>query len=135
MLVFLGQSVVAVLLLECINYVEHYGLVRNCAASGRPERVKAHHSWNSAHRFSNWVLINLSRHSDHHASASRPFHALRHFDDVPQLPASYPAMILIALVPPLWFRMMGPRVERARVAQQVRRLDVASEFSVSVFGD
>ncbi|MFO0666484.1 MAG: alkane 1-monooxygenase [Polyangiaceae bacterium] len=113
-IIFLGQSVVAVLLLESINYVEHYGLLRDVAASGRPERVKAHHSWNSPHRFSNWVLINLARHSDHHAAASRPFYALRHFDDVPQLPASYPAMILIALVPPLWFRLMGPRVERAR---------------------
>lgn len=114
---FLGQSVVAVLLLESINYVEHYGLVRSMAASGRPERVRAHHSWNSAHRFSNWVLINLARHSDHHAAAARPFHALRHFDDVPQLPASYPAMILVALVPPLWFRLMGPRVEQARRTQ------------------
>lgn len=111
---FLGQSLVAVGMLETINYVEHYGLVRGELATGRPERVAPHHSWNSAHRVANWMLFNLARHSDHHAYAGRPFPELRHYDDVPQLPASYPAMMLLAAVPPLWFRVMNPRAERAR---------------------
>ncbi len=111
---FLGQSVVAVLMLETINYVEHYGLEREEIAPGRPKRVAPHHSWNSAHRVANWMLFNLARHSDHHAFAGRPFRELRHHDDVPQLPASYPAMMLLAMVPTLWFRVMNPRVDAAR---------------------
>jgi alkane 1-monooxygenase len=107
---FFGQSAVAVLLLETINYVEHYGLRRAEIAPGKPERVKPHHSWNSSHRLSNWMLLNLARHSDHHAFAARAFPELRHHDDVPQLPASYSAMVMLATVPPLWFRLMDPRV-------------------------
>ncbi len=111
---FLGQSLVAVLMLETINYIEHYGLTRAELAPGRPERVQPRHSWNSSHRVSNWMLLNLARHSDHHAFAARPYTELRHHDDVPQLPGSYPAMILLALVPPLWFRVMDPRVAATR---------------------
>lgn len=110
--VFGMQSVVAITMLETINYVEHYGLRRAEIAPGRPERVSPRHSWNASHRVSNWMLLNLARHSDHHAFAARPFTELRHHDDVPQLPASYPAMILLATVPPLWFRVMDPRVAR-----------------------
>ncbi len=111
LLYFLVQGVIAFSLLEIINYIEHYGLERAMTASGRYERVRPQHSWNSAHRISNWYLFNLARHSDHHYLASRPYDQLRHYEDVPQLPAGYATMLLTALVPPLWFRVMNPRVE------------------------
>lgn len=108
---FIAQGVVAFSLLEAINYIEHYGLSRRRLASGRFERVRPEHSWNSAHRVSNWYLFNLARHSDHHYLASREYDRLRHHADAPQLPSGYAAMVLAALVPPLWFRIMNPRVE------------------------
>ncbi|MFV8752952.1 alkane 1-monooxygenase [Nannocystaceae bacterium ST9] len=108
--VFVGQGVVAFVLLETINYIEHYGLARRRLASGNYERVQPHHSWNSAHRVSNWYLFNLQRHSDHHYLASREYDRLRHYEDVPQLPAGYATMVVVALIPPLWFRIMDPRV-------------------------
>ena len=110
---FLAQSIVAVLVLETINYLEHYGLQRAEIAPGRYERTRPQHSWNSSHRASNAVLLNLARHSDHHAYAARSFRELRHYDDVPQLPTGYATMLLLATVPPLWFRVMDPRVNAA----------------------
>lgn len=114
---FAGQSWLGILLLECINYVEHYGIVRRelPRVQGQPvryERVNPLHSWNASERISNYVLFQLQRHSDHHAYASRPYQVLRHFEQSPQLPGGYPAMILLALVPPLWFAVMNPRLER-----------------------
>jgi alkane 1-monooxygenase len=108
--VFLGQSVVAFALLELINYIEHYGLARRETVPGRFEPVAPWHSWNSSHRVSNWVLINLARHADHHLTASKRYQVLHTIDAAPQLPAGYPLMILLALVPPLWRRVMDPRV-------------------------
>lgn len=105
-----GQSVVGFLLLETINYVEHYGLQRRELSSGKYERVQPWHSWNASHRLTNLLLFNLQRHSDHHYLASRPYHQLRHYEDVPQLPAGYATMVILALVPPLWRRVMDPRV-------------------------
>jgi alkane 1-monooxygenase len=113
--VFLAQSVVAVLLLEITNYLEHYGLARAEVKPGEYERVKPEHSWNSNHAVAAAFLFNLPRHSDHHAFASRPYHALRPWPEAPELPHSYPAMLLVALVPPLWFRMMDQRVARYSV--------------------
>jgi alkane 1-monooxygenase len=106
---FVGQSLVAIVLLEVINYVEHYGLHRRELEPGRYERVQPWHSWNASHRVTNWLLMNLQRHSDHHFLANRPYHQLRHYDDVPQLPAGYATMVLLALVPPLWHRVMDRR--------------------------
>ena len=106
-----GQSLTAIVVLEIINYVEHYGLSRREIAPGRYERVQPCHSWNAGHRLTNWLLFNLQRHSDHHYLASRPYHMLRHYHDVPQLPAGYATMIMAALVPPVWFAIMHPRVE------------------------
>lgn len=106
----LSIGVVAFILLETINYIEHYGLVRATTGPGRYERVQPKHSWNASHRMSNRFLFNLARHSDHHYLASRPYERLKHYEDVPTLPASYSVMILVALVPPLWFRIMNPRV-------------------------
>jgi alkane 1-monooxygenase len=108
---FVVQSVLGFSLLEAINYIEHYGLARRRTASGKYERVRPEHSWNSAHRVSNYYLFNLARHSDHHYLASREYDRLRHYEDVPQLPTGYAGMVMLALVPPLWFRVMNPRVE------------------------
>jgi alkane 1-monooxygenase len=107
---FALQSVVAMLLLETINYIEHYGLFRREIRPGVYERTTPHHSWNASERLTNWVLFQLQRHADHHHIASRPYFALRHIDDSPQLPTGYPGMVLLAFVPPLWRRIMDPRV-------------------------
>ena len=116
-LFFGGQAVVAFSLLEAINYVEHYGLVRG-VAGGTLERVTPRHSWNSSQRLSNACLINLQRHADHHAEPMRPYPLLRHHEDSPQLPTGYPGMVLMALLPPLWFHVMNPRVERLRQCEE-----------------
>lgn len=112
--VLAGQALAAVLQLEAINYIEHYGLERQVDADGRPEPVQPWHSWDSHSRLSNWILINLARHADHHAAASRRYPALRAESRAPQLPAGYGSMLLLALVPPLWHRVMDPRVEAWR---------------------
>ena len=114
--VFAAQAFVAVTLLEVINYVEHYGLVRAQTASGAYERVRPHHSWNSTHRLTGRLLFNLPRHADHHAFAHRPYDQLRPWTDAPELPYGYPTMVLIALVPPLWRRIMDPRVAAVRAS-------------------
>ncbi len=102
---FLGAS-----LLEVINYVEHYGLLRQRDENGRYERCLPKHSWNSNHIVTNLVLYQLQRHSDHHAHPNRAFQALRHFSDSPQLPSGYASMMMLAYFPPLWFKVMNPRV-------------------------
>ncbi|KVD77952.1 alkane 1-monooxygenase [Burkholderia sp. ABCPW 14] len=104
------QAAYGASLLEVVNYVEHYGLGRKQLPTGRYERCTPQHSWNSNHVVTNLFLYQLQRHADHHANPTRSYQALRHFDDSPQLPAGYAAMILLAYVPPLWFRTMNPRV-------------------------
>lgn len=98
------------LMLESVNYIEHYGLQRKKLASGRYENVSPLHSWNSNHSLGRIFLYELTRHSDHHFKANRKYQVLRHFDESPQLPHGYPASILLALVPPVWFRVMDERV-------------------------
>ncbi len=127
---FLAQAAVGVLMLETINYIEHYGLVREARADGGFVRVRPEHSWNSSHRVSNWILLNLARHSDHHAFAARSFGELRHHDGAPQLPTGYAGMLLLAWVPPVWFRVMDPRV--AAAMGRARRVDPGAR--VGVFG-
>ena len=109
---FVLQASVAIWQLELVNYVEHYGLERRETAPGRYEPVRPHHSWNAAHRASNWLLINLQRHSDHHFKPDRPFPLLQTYaaDEAPQLPSGYAAMTILAMAPPLWRRVMNPRV-------------------------
>ena len=119
---FLAQGLAAAASLEVINYIEHYGLMRAEVAPGRYERVSHLHSWNASQRLSNWLLFNLQRHSDHHERASRPYPALLHHDDSPQLPAGYATMYVLALVPPLWHRVMDERVASAAQAGAVRAL-------------
>ena len=104
------QAVIGFSLLEVVNYLEHYGLCRQKKADGRYERCQPRHSWNSNHVVTNLVLYQLQRHSDHHANPTRRYQALRHFDDSPQLPSGYGAMILVAYLPWLWYRLMDPRV-------------------------
>ncbi len=99
-------------LLEVVNYVEHYGLLRQKEASGRYERCKPSHSWNSNHIVTNVLLYHLQRHSDHHANPTRRYQALRHFEESPQLPSGYASMIVVAYFPPLWRWMMDDRVVR-----------------------
>ena len=108
---FFGQAATAVLLLELTDYIEHYGLTRSRLDNGSLERVAEHHSWNSTHALTSAYLFHLTRHSDHHMEASRPYDRLRARPDSPCLPAGYPTMMLAALVPPLWFRIMNPRVD------------------------
>ncbi|WP_371038219.1 alkane 1-monooxygenase [Rhodosalinus sp. FB01] len=113
---FLWQAVIAVWHLELVNYVEHYGLTRKHLGDGRYEHVQPHHSWNASHRASNWLLINLQRHSDHHYKPDRRFPLLQTYTDreAPQLPYGYPVMTMAAMVPPLWRRIMNPRVRAWR---------------------
>ncbi len=118
-LFFAAQSIVAFGLLEVINYVEHYGLARKQLPDGRYERVLPQHSWNSAHRLTGYYLFNLPRHADHHYLASRPYMILRHLPESPQLPVGYPTMVLLAMVPPLYFRVMNPRVEAWNAGQPI----------------
>lgn len=116
LVLFLWQAFVAVWQLELVNYVEHYGLTRRHLGEGRYEHVMPHHSWNAAHRASNWLLINLQRHSDHHYKPDRRFPLLQTYgpEAAPQLPYGYPVMAAAAMVPPLWRRMMNPRVRAWR---------------------
>ena len=110
-------ATVGFLLLETINYVEHYGLMRRFDESkNRYERVQPHHSWNSNHVLGRLLLFELPRHSDHHAFAERRYQSLRHFDESPQMPAGYPAMVLLALLPPLWFVVMHRELARLPAA-------------------
>ncbi|WP_416915052.1 MAG: alkane 1-monooxygenase [Roseicyclus sp.] len=113
---FVFQAFIAIWQLELTNYVEHYGLTRKHLGDGKYEHVLPRHSWNAAHKASNWLLINLQRHSDHHYKPDRRFPLLQNYteDDAPQLPYGYPVMTLAAMIPPLWRRVMNPRVRAWR---------------------
>jgi len=123
------QAVIGFSLLEVVNYLEHYGLLRQRKEDGRYERCRAEHSWNSNNVASNVLLYHLQRHSDHHANPTRRYQALRHVDEAPQLPTGYAGMIVLAWFPPLWQRVMDPRllahyggdVGRANIQPRARR--------------
>jgi alkane 1-monooxygenase len=104
------QAVLGFSLLEVVNYLEHYGLRRNKREDGRYERCLPEHSWNSNNVASNVLLYHLQRHSDHHANPTRRYQALRHVEEAPQLPTGYAGMIVLAWFPPLWRRVMDPRL-------------------------
>jgi alkane 1-monooxygenase len=105
-------ATIGFLLLEAVNYIEHYGLRRRKLASGKYEIVQPWHSWNSNHVLGRIMLYELTRHSDHHYKATRKYQVLRHFDKSPQLPYGYPGSIVLAFMPKIWFRMMNPRVQK-----------------------
>ncbi len=109
---FLIAALMGGLLLETVNYIEHYGLTRNSNNEDQYERVQPHHSWNSNHIIGRLMLFELSRHSDHHYLASRKYQILRHFDNAPQMPTGYPGMILLSLFPPLWFKTMHRQMKK-----------------------
>jgi alkane 1-monooxygenase len=115
---WLLQGVVAFVLLELVNYIEHYGLQRQAhtSADGRVEREPfgLMHAWNADHVVTNSLLANLQRHSDHHTHAWKPFNELTPAPHAPQLPTGYAGAILLAMVPPLWFALMHPRLAAAR---------------------
>jgi alkane 1-monooxygenase len=104
------QAVYGFSLLEVVNYLEHYGLVRQKQEDGRYERCRPEHSWNSNNTASNVLLYHLQRHSDHHANPVRRYQALRHFDEAPELPSGYGTMITLAYLTPLWRKVMDARV-------------------------
>ena len=110
-LYFCIAALQGILLLETVNYIEHYGLSRRQITAGKYERVMPHHSWNSNHVFGRIMLFELSRHSDHHYMASRKYQLLRHYADAPQMPTGYPGMMLLALAPPVWFFVMHRRID------------------------
>jgi len=111
MLPFLAiHNVVAWWQLTSANYVEHYGLLRQRGADGRYEAPQPWHSWNTNHLVTNLATFHLQRHSDHHAYPSRRYQCLRDFPDLPRLPSGYFGMFLLAYVPPLWYRVMDPRL-------------------------
>lgn len=107
---FMLAAIGGFLLLETVNYIEHYGLARKETAPGKYERTLPRHSWNSNHILGRLMLFELSRHSDHHYLASRKYQVLRHHEEAPQLPTGYPGSMLLATVPPLWFWVMDKRI-------------------------
>jgi alkane 1-monooxygenase len=113
---FLAAALIGILLLETVNYIEHYGLQRKQIAEGKYERALPVHSWNSDHVIGRIMLFELSRHSDHHYLASRKYQVLRHHDNSPQMPTGYPGMIILSLVPPLWFYVMNKRIKKIKSA-------------------
>lgn len=112
MLCFLVAALIGIIQLETVNYIEHYGLSRTQKESGRYERVQPWHSWNSNHTLGRLFLFELSRHSDHHFLASRKYQILRHHEASPQMPTGYPGMMLLSMVPPLWFMIMHKQISK-----------------------
>jgi alkane 1-monooxygenase len=113
---FSVQAFWAVFQLELVNYVEHYGLTRKHLGDGKYEHVLPRHSWNATQQASNWLLINLQRHSDHHYKPNRRFPLLQTYreEEAPQLPHGYPLMTMMALLPTHWRKTMNPRVKEWR---------------------
>jgi alkane 1-monooxygenase len=114
---FFVQGLIAAATLEVINFIEHYGLERRRLANGRYEKPEPRHSWNSDFWLSNGMLLQLQRHSDHHANPSRPFTRLRSWSEAPQLPLGYSAMLPIALMPPLYRRLIHPRLDALQAGE------------------
>ncbi len=114
---FFIAATIGFLLLETVNYIEHYGLQRKQNKDGTYERTMPHHSWNSNHILGRLMLFELSRHSDHHYLASKKYQILQHHEDAPQLPTGYPGSIILALFPPLWFYIMNKKIDQLQPHQ------------------
>lgn len=112
----LFAGITGFILLETVNYIEHYGLLRSKMPSGRYERVREVHSWNSNHVIGRIVLYELTRHSDHHYKTSKKYQILDCHDESPQMPYGYPTSMVMAMVPPLWFSIMNKRIPREMVS-------------------
>jgi len=111
LLCFIAAAAIGILLLETVNYIEHYGLQRKQTDNGTYARAMPEHSWNSNHIIGRIMLFELSRHSDHHYMASRKYQVLRHHDHSPQMPTGYPGMMILALMPPIWFYIMNRKIK------------------------
>ena len=107
---FILAAFIGAILLETVNYIEHYGLKRNLLPSGRYERVSEKHSWNSNHVMGRIMLYELTRHSDHHYKSQKKYQILEYHDTSPQMPFGYPTSMVLSLVPPLWFAVMNKRI-------------------------
>ena len=114
-LYYLCAAVIGFLLLETVNYIEHYGLSRNKKDAGNYERTMPHHSWNSNHIIGRLMLFELSRHSDHHYLASRKYQILRNHNNAPQMPTGYPGMMILSLFPPAWFYIMHRQMKKYKI--------------------
>lgn len=110
---FLSAAAFGIILLETVNYIEHYGLARKQKPNGQYELVKRHHSWNSNHLLGRAILFELSRHSEHHYKPDKPYQLLNRHESAPNMPTGYPGMMLLALIPPLFFRIMNKAADRA----------------------
>lgn len=120
MLYFIIGAVMGFLFLETVNYIEHYGLRRNKVEGKKHyEKVQPIHSWNSNHYLGRILLFELTRHSDHHADASRKYQVLRHFDEAPQMPLGYPGMMLLSFFPPLFFMVIHPKIEEFEKKKEI----------------
>ncbi len=117
MLFFIASATIGFLLLETVNYVEHYGLRRKKIDGAYYDKVMPVHSWNSDHPIGRIMLFELTRHSDHHYMTSRKYQILRHFDNSPQMPTGYAAMMLMAFFPPLWFAVMNKEIEKYKATE------------------
>jgi alkane 1-monooxygenase len=113
-LYFIGAALMGILLLETVNYIEHYGLQRRQTIAGSYERAMPQHSWNSNHILGRLMLFELSRHSDHHYMASKKYQSLQNHPEAPQLPTGYPGSMILSLVPPLWFYIMNRRIQQLK---------------------
>ena len=114
-IIAVGSGVIGFTLLETVNYIEHYGLLRLKTKSGRYERVKEIHSWNSNHIIGRIVLYELTRHSDHHYKSSKKYQVLECHEKSPQMPYGYPTSMLLSMCPPLWFKIMNKRVPKSMI--------------------
>jgi alkane 1-monooxygenase len=117
MLAFIAAATFGFLLLETVNYIEHYGLRRKKIDGEYYEKVMPIHSWNSDHPIGRLMLFELTRHSDHHYIASRKYQVLRHFDQSPQMPTGYPGMMVLSLFPPLWFKVMHTHIDKYKATE------------------
>ncbi len=111
LIAFILAAIIGILLLQTVNYIEHYGLLRHKNKYGRYERVKRTHSWNSDHPLGRLILFNLSRHSDHHYNGSKHYQLLKSLPESPQMPTGYPGMMLLALFPPLWLKLINKKLQ------------------------
>lgn len=118
LLLYTAAAIVGFLMLETVNYIEHYGLARIKISETRYARVEPSHSWNSNHVVGRLMLFELSRHSDHHFKPAKKYQILEHHDHSPQMPTGYPGMMLLSAIPPLWFGVMNPRISQGGNSQQ-----------------